>query len=424
MDQPFKIKAAIKIYLPFKTHNTYSFRKKLYKDNSWDKNPCLDTRFYLKYIDRIFNKESVYSDCFVTEKHLDSLDFIYEDVPFSMSRARIFSFDTSVAFLEMTVTKETDDFSVLEDITHLLRQGDEKCLKKTDGTLASVNMVSEELLSYFGRITLFDHICRNAATRPELFVTVVTDSHLDTDIHSYRLSNGLNSHYKGDCVDCEFYSNYNYIRWAVTKRGVCNIALVTDDENNNKFVLDSWISNTDSRYIIWYILALHQKYALFQYLNDIAEKNSSRHLGDFQKKIMILNTKYRFSLVSEETSYQKVYEIICRVKNLNYEFEDADEEVERIFEYNEAKSNKNNVIAMTMISILCAFSAVKDLIDMMKDNKTSSLYDTIVSLPEDKLILFIIFVSILIISFAILLPRHKIASLYNKIKKKILKMFF
>lgn len=423
MNQPSCIKSAIRMYIPFKTIKTHSFRKKLSKDKSWESNPFLNTKFYLRYIDRIFNKDSIYSDCFVCEKKLEGMNFLYEGYPYSISRARIFSFDTNVAFLELTVLLENCDYDTIEDINHLLRQSDEKELVSDSENKISVNEISSMLLRGYGKIAIFDHIGESGFTRPEIFTTVVTTDTATAPDHAYKLANGLSSSYRGENTDCQFYSNFSHIQWAVTKRGVCNIGIITNNERNDCFINENWIKYTDTRYIIWYILSLHQKYALFQYLNDIAHKDALDHLGDFQRKIMILNTKYRFSLVSEETSYQKMYELICRVKNLDNEFEDADEEVRRIFEYNEAKSDKNNTIAMTMISILCAFSAVKDLFDLLSSNTDASIFEIIMLMPKSNLILLAVFTLMILSAFAVLLPRHKLQAFCTRIKNKILRFF-
>jgi len=127
-------------------------------------------------------------------------------------------------------------------------------------------------------------------------LSVVVSKYLfeNLDMHAYRLAHGLDSRYNNTSPPDKFFSNFDYIKWAITKRGVCNIGILTENEENRKFILEDWLKYSDTRYSIWYILVLHQKYALYQYMNDVANKNTLGNLREFQKKPSLFLRKRRF----------------------------------------------------------------------------------------------------------------------------------
>lgn len=410
------IEADIHLYIPFKTENYYDFRKKLFSAEDWQYETAADSSFYLKYINRIFNKNGIFSDCMITKKslhtELGSNLFINE--------ARIFSFDTGAAFLELSIPFSCDTFEELENTVSLLRLSNQKLFSDKDKKEISINETSLELLSSLGTKSIFCHLPENAQTRPELFVSVILDDFSDNlDLHAYRIANGLDERYKGEAENCEFYSNFPHIKWAITDRGICNIGIKTKDAANREFIENNWFNFTKTRYIFWYMLILNQKYTLYQYMNDIAENSSFGNLRDFRKKIMEFNTKYRFSIISEEASYQKLYEIAGNIKGLQREFDDIDEEIERIADYHESKNDKNTSKAMTIISILCAVSAIKDFYEFLTRDSlfSNAAYAFNVLSPSSKLI-FVLFMIIIAAALIIVIPKSGIINLFRKISRK------
>jgi len=412
-------KAVIHLYIPFKTHNYISFRMNLLKDKSFVEEQ-LFTGFYLRYIDRIFNNDGIFGDCMVVKSNADYGSYSVGNVQFGISNARIFSFDTSVSFLEMSIPFECESIDGIANITSMLRLSNHKRITDNSGDTVSINDIALGIIEKYGRITIFDHISSFGETRPELLVSVIMDEKTDdVDMHAYRIASGLDNRCNEIPSDVKFYSNFSYIRWAVTSRGVCNIGIKTDNEDNNKFISNRWFTHTDTRYVVWYILVLHQKYSLYQYMNDIASKSTKGSLREFQKKIMVFNTKYRFSLISEEVSYQKLYEIMSDVKGLEAEFNDIDEEIVRISEYIESKSDKNSARAMMIISILCAVSAVKDFYDIINEG---NIVDNLMNLGFAARFMFVVLLLLIAVALLIVVPKKPIKKVYRYIKKYILKL--
>lgn len=369
------VHASIRLFLPFKTQKTLKFRKKLFKNPLW---LCDDTEscFYLKYIDRIFNKNGIYSDCLIMKKDIENVKGTVGGCSVCLSSARIFSFDTSTAFLELKFLTDCASLNEVADISAKLRRTNKELFNLNDEAGIKLNDLADEILAPFGGYSLFDHLARPAETRAELFVSVVSDEALpicDADAMVYNISAGFNGSYNEAPKPSAIYSNFSHIRWSVTDKGVCAAGIKTENEKDNGFISSAFPCHADKRYIVWFIIALHLKYALYGYMNEIAEGSSSGDLSEFRKKIMELNTKYRFSIISEETSYQELYEKMCSARNLEQEFNDIDGEIERISEFYETEGQKNNTLAMTGLSILCGFSLIIDIYNLFFSESFSPL---------------------------------------------------
>lgn len=416
---------AIHLYIPFKTHRTTSFRIKLSSDKFWCFENSLSTGFFLGYIDRIFNKDGIYSDCLIMKNESFDFKFKLSDTMLCIEKLRIFSFDTSVAFLELSIPVQSDNLEKTADIVSQLRLSNQKSIVLPNGMITEINYTVENILNKFGKITVFEHLGSSSETRPELFVSTVLDKEPDNVLlHSYRIANGLDSRYHGEFTDGEFYSNFSYIKWCVTDRGVCNIGIKTENKENCDFISNNWHSYTETRYIVWYILVLHQKYSMYQYMNDIADRSAFGNLREFQRKIMLFNTKYRFSIISEESSHQKLYEIMSKVKCLDDEFNDIDDEIIRISEYYESKNDKNNTKAMTIISILCAASAIKDFYGIISgENIFMGLSSSFNSLSAEGQMLFVIFITAIFSAMIILIPKTAIIQCLKRIWMFVIQIF-
>lgn len=410
----------IRVFIPFRAEKTLSLRSSLLKDEAWNHEEKLDASFYLRYIDKIFDKSGILSDCFIASNTTLSFDFELEkERKITLNYLRIFSFDTDVGFLELRLRYDFEALDEVADICAKLRLCNDPVYANEKET--TLNEIARGLLLPFGKVRIFDHISDDGLTRGELFVSLILDGEIQNlDNSIYKIASGLSSGYFGDTQDAEFYSNFSHIRWAITDRGVCNTATLSGNEKNDEFITSGWFSNTNQRYIVWYILVLHQKYFLYQCMNDIAEKSSSGTLKKFQKDIMNFNTKYRFGKISEESSHQTLYETMCRVKELDDSFKDIDEKVNRIEQHRELTSDKNTSKAMTIISILCVLSAFKDLFELISQNHTEYNFAAFLTeLSLNEAILCVVFVVASLIALFIMLPKASLANKFKRLSQKI-----
>ncbi|MBQ9748283.1 MAG: hypothetical protein IJV98_05810 [Clostridia bacterium] len=401
------VTSEIRLYFPIYTPSYVRFRGRAVSRMQWTVDRSIDGCFYLAYIERIFNKDGINSDCLVLKKELKDVRFLFLTYTLRVDRARIFSFDTSIAFLELNISFACDDPEDIEDICAELRRSNKYAIcygKKERGCL---NVLAESILRGLEPYTLFDHIASCGETRADLFVTMIADQSVEAlDFHAYRIANGMNSHYNKQSDQTNDYAMFPHVKWEISDRGVCNLGIRTDNERNNAFVNERWMSHSNVRYIVWFILALHQKYALYHFLNEIAENNDINNLKKIQGKIIFFNTKYRFNIISEEESYQRPYEMFCDVLRLQKQFDDIDDEVERISEYHETNSEKNTNLAMTIISVLCAVEVLKTCYDLLKvESIPKALQDAFAALTVGGRALYGTFLLVMAVALLILIPK-------------------
>ena len=138
---------------------------------------------------------------------------------------------------------------------------------------------------------------------------------------------------------------------------------------------------------------------------------------------MDFNTKYRFTIISEEISHQRLYELMSEEKKLEIEFYDIDEKVARVAEHNDAINDKNTSRAMAIVSALCAISAIKDFYEILSSNATGekfiTAFENFSSLSK---ILSSIFIILIIIALAIIFPKRQIVRFFVHVKRKLIKM--
>ena len=122
----------------------------------------------------------------------------------------------------------------------------------------------------------------------------------------------------------------------------------------------------------------------------------------------------------EEASYQKLYEIMCDVKGLEREFKDIDEEIERISEYHESKANKNTTRAMTIISILCAVSAIKDFYEIIAGGSIRErLASSWLELSLVAQVFFAVFLTLIAAALIIVIPKTSFKQSLKRLGRKI-----
>ena len=421
------VTSVIRLYFPLQTPSYFKFRSKAISRKGWSVDHMIDSGFYLSYIGRIFNKNGLNSDCLVLCKKLQNKNYLLPPYSFSVDHARIFSFDTSVALLELNILFSCDNPEDIANLVAVLRCCNHAKVCYGKDETVCVNTIAEQILEGLDPYILFNHIDSCGETRADLFISmIIPQSENDINLHAYRIANGLDSRCKEIPESgVNSFSLYPHVQWEISNRGICNTGIITSNERNNKFISQNWFPHSKHRYIIWYILALHQKYALYHFLNEIAKNNAVSSLKKTQEKIVFFNTKYRFSIISEETSYQKPYEMFCEILGLEKQFADIDDEIERISEYHEAISNKNNTKSMTIISILCAIATLKEFYDLVKETDSmESIFNSFLSLSSGGKFMYVFFLLSMIISIIILIPKNNIIKWFKNSIQKFLNLIF
>ena len=119
------------------------------------------------------------------------------------------------------------------------------------------------------------------------------------------------------------------------------------------------------------MMILHQKYAIYNYLNTVASDTDNSFIKLNQESLIDFNSKYVFTIVSDEDFIQNVYLREKDAIDIDEVYTDLLDELKRMFEYsqlkseeiNEIRNNKLNIISV-IISILCSITIIFDTINM------------------------------------------------------------
>lgn len=440
---PTTVRGAVHLYVPIHTKNYRGFRTKLLRKSDWTRadigantDAALDARFYMRYIKQIFGaaqngaKNPLGVNCLVLQN--DTVNYplsVWEgdiEHKITVDGARLFSFDTSIAILDLRVGICANDLKSVANVCAALRVTNAPLSYNAVSSAASadeitpatitVNDIAAALLSGVRGYTLFDHIGSGAETRADVFSAIIADEGIaDKDLNLYRIAAGIDTRGDTDVPTDTLFTPFPHLRWAVTGKGACSLGLLTTDERNRDFIENNWISIAEKRHALWYVLVLHQKYAMYRYLNDIADKNSLGALKEAQKNIVFFNTRYRFEVVSEDTTYQTLYTMARSAKLVESVFSDIDEEIERINDYNDTVSDKNNVIAMTIVSLVCAISTFIDIFQFSVEGTSITEFVKSLSLPQ--ISLFAVVALAIFVSVAFLVIKPLVKWLGAKIRK-------
>ena len=376
-----RVDAAIHLYFPLYTPKPEAFRLSFLRSDDWTA-VALKPEHYMRYIRSICydphdpRQNPLAANALVLQHDGIQGVFWLREHDVSLNGVRLYCFDTSIAFLDLKMEIQTESLAAVANITSDLRQAD-KWIKQRQDTEPNgdtppkpyrniqLEAFAEKLLDQWDKTyRMFDHIGKDGAHRADMFVAVHCDREPEgVDFQMYRIAEGLDSRYEGTPPEEAFYAQHSYLRWAITSKSVCSLAFPTSNQWDRKFT-DEWISRAEAKHVLWYILAIHQRHAMYRKLNEISQKETLHDLRKYQEEIVFFNTKYRFALVAEDPAYQVPYQMLRDAKQTESVFADIDEEIERINDYHDTVDDRNNVIAMTIVSLICMISTVIDVFQL------------------------------------------------------------
>lgn len=387
------VSAELHLFIPFETPHTQRLRVTAMKSEEWEVS-LPDTAFYLKYV-RASIGRTPSSRLLILENKGATYDIVFKKTGekerlLALRGARIYSFDTDVAILELRVFVEGDSLAAVADAAAFLRMTDNPrlCLRTEAGDRGgSMNGIAEELLAPLGAHHLFPHVTgedgidgARTATRADFLAAVLADSAvLDPMTREHdllRIADGMSLSYSGDYGEDAkrgLYTVNDYLQWCISRKGACTLAVRREGavRDEAKYV-GKWKETVDARHTFWYVLVLHQKYAMYRYMNEVAGERSERSLRRYQRSVVLFNTAYRFEIISEESRYQALYQLAREMKSVESVFADTDEEIERMNEYHEVRKNDRVTTAMTIVSVVCALSTLIDIL-LLGDSGFSGL---------------------------------------------------
>jgi len=167
------------------------------------------------------------------------------------------------------------------------------------------------------------------------------------------------------------YSPSKYIHWGITSEGTACVTVIDSQVN---FVTNSFFKNFQSYYLIMYVLCLHQKFSLYNYLSMLGRdlQDNPTEINAYITYLAELRAKYMFGIISESETYQTVYKKTRQAFGLNALFSDVEDQARRITEIQNAiaerkqekRDDKINTLG-TFLSFFCVFSTIVDIQELI-----------------------------------------------------------
>ena len=308
---------------------------------------------------------------------------------FSIDRVNLFCFDTGNGFAVIKIIFDSGySKKDLMDLCSLLRCSDRKNTnakifpdKNTDNATSVIELAMSFASEIAGEnCVAYQHLSENALQRVDIFSAVLLDENKDGydevvshDTFCYMLSNAYDTRSINLPVsDDNFVRPHDYIRWAVSKRCISVVANLTNEFNTDRHLKGRWFESVENNYLSAYIVVLHQKYATYNYLYKLAEDIDGSNERINRKTLIDFNSKYVFSVVSDEYFIQNIF---CRLKkeqNVNEIYKDLEDELQRLFEYSEVSKEENSAVRNNkftvlslIISVLCSVSIIFDTVEIL-----------------------------------------------------------
>ncbi len=305
---------------------------------------------------------------------------------FRLSGAYLFCFDTDVCLLAVEISHDAAELAELSDSLFLLKEYARRCIRYADGdafhTATWMDLITPILFSAFGPPDTAD-----GATAYRLIDNWSVPSFQRIFILTYAQTAGQVSEeelfYLSHCYSVDFgyspqtddkpktYRNNEVSTWGFTTEAACCIARCTPE--NEAFLRDVFIYSIKNGYLLLFVLLLHQKYVLQEFLaqNELRRNEAGSGRGalarEYRDAFYLFEQKYNFRYVSDLAQYQNLYEIVYDAFKIDPLFEDVKEPLEAIKQEldeqeqrQEEENDKKTERALTVLSLFAMFSALTD----------------------------------------------------------------
>lgn len=339
---------------------------------------------------------------------------------FSIDEVGVYCFDSGTGFVSLKMIFDSKySKKDLLSLCSLLRCSDGKS-EKTNiyrNKTSSTNII--DVAGVFAKeifeedVVLYQHLSDGAMHRVDILSAVLCDwkdDEQDELIGHEKFCFMLANAYDDRNLDIKFDNSdfikpHNYIRWSISKRCMSVVANLTGEERTDNHLSGRWIESVEKNYLSTYILVLHQKYATYNLLYTLS-KDIEKNYERINRKILIdFNSKYVFSVVSDEYFVQNVFRKLKKEQNVDELYGDLEDELQRLFEYSqvkkEEKSDQRNskfTILSLIISVLCSVSIIFDTLEIFTSHGCSFG----ISCWKDRAFVFAIAVEIIFLVFCLL----------------------
>ena len=385
-------KAILRASIPFTMNTAVNFNDEFRvraSENGWKKTE-IQGSFLLKHINTSFEKNTenftkrLEGANYTVRMKSPADESVMIEYTFSINEIYVYCFDTGVGIITFHIPYDNDiEEEAIINTCSLLR-----CSAKHESAYNGVPVfingeetylsciADSELKALIGNTyTLFDNFNANSMKRVDMFSAVLSDQSNNEntfDRTCYLLSNTLDTRDSELAFDEKtFYKPQKYTRWSFSKRGCSAVSNLTGMAKTDSFLTDRWFGSIQTNYFYTYLMILHQKYAIYNYLNTVASDTDNSFIKFNQESLIDFNSKYVFTIVSDENFIQSVYLRIKDAVDIDEVYTDLLDELKRMFEYsqlkteesNEIRNNKLNIISV-IISILCSITIIFDTINM------------------------------------------------------------
>lgn len=453
------------IFVPFYSSSNVEPLKELVSNNkNWRK---LDKtyKYFLKYIsDKLSSSSDTYcvqqfsliderreklgildpsTSCYMSAKKSNESGHPFS---FKIKEITLYTFDTNIGILVFQIIHPKQDSygRVATKCYHLKKVHLAKLYLKDQGNLVtchkevrSIYDLAEYLLdctaikekSLFFNYTNVDEYRSNILTHYGLVLDHPLDNSDSVEIKRilFYLRRNYYSQWTYKSENDKGEENYSpspYIHWGITTEGTACVTVIDTKVN---FVTNSFHKNFHSYYLMMYILCLHQKFALYNYLSMFSAdlQNKPEIIDQYLKSLAEFRAKYVFEIISESETYQTVYEKTRQAFGLKALFNDIEDQIRRINEIQKTIAEDRQTELENRISIIgsilgfsCVFSTLVDVQALLE--KLRCLLGTQgVSIAQQISSIIILIISLVMIVFFLLsLKRSKLKRKKKKKKKK------
>ena len=348
--------------------------------------------FKTKTVSRIFNTEFQSYDS-ISQKTI---------AHFRLKSANLYCFDTSICFLVVEIKHIEQDLQKISNSLFALKEFYKDGITIAKKSLKEVgNLKFERFLSWNDIISLIlstasETVSDVTGTSKHYqfignwsvpsFQRIFIMSYIEmteppTEEYVFRLSHCYNDSFDfiPDTNDLHaIYKNNNICTWGVsTESAVCFTEL---SPQKKEFIKGTFFQNICSGYQLLFVLLLHQKYVLQEFLaknelRQLAGNNvDSENAKKYRDKLYLFEQKYNFRYISDVSQYQKLYELIYNSFKIDLLFADVKEPLNAIESAIEERENmleterdKKMQKALTVLSVFAFFSAVIDAWDFISE---------------------------------------------------------
>ena len=389
-------KGLIRASVPFVVKETTMFGADFEKkaaELGWKK-AAMGGNLLLRHINTSFTKNAVCIEKQLSDKDyqvpvkLDDREVRY---PFTITQVQVCCFDTGIGFFTFHIPYEgpVEEEVVVNSCSALhasvphankARQREILCGEKE----TCLSCLAEKYLTALldKAYTLFATQHDTALRRINVFSAILCEQDsaengkANHEKSCYRLAQAYDTRDDDLKIDREkdIHWAQEYIRWSFSKRGCAAVANLTGKKSTDFFLENIWLNSVKTNYFYLHLMVLHEKLASYYYLNQVADDPDMSKWKINQKSLLDFNSKYIFTVVSDEALVQGVYKKMKTAANADEVYAEMQEQLRRMFDYaqikaNEATESTNDLLNLisVIVGVVCSVSVIFECISMFTE---------------------------------------------------------